>query len=71
YIGNRPTVNGTKRVIEVNLFNFSKIIYGENLTAYFHSLIRLDSKFNDLEALKQQLHNDKFKALAALENTHL
>lgn len=71
YIGNRPTVNGTKRVIEVNLFNFSKIIYGENLTAYFHSLIRLDSKFNDLEALKQQLHNDKFKALAALENTRL
>ncbi|MFM8834004.1 MAG: bifunctional riboflavin kinase/FAD synthetase [Cytophagales bacterium] len=71
YIGNRPTVNGTKRVIEVNLFNFSKIIYGENLTAYFHSLIRLDSKFNDLEALKQQLHNDKFKALAALVNTRL
>ncbi|MFM8743236.1 MAG: riboflavin kinase, partial [Cytophagales bacterium] len=71
YIGNRPTVNGTKRVIEVNLFNFNKIIYGENLTVYFHALIRLDSKFNDLEALKQQLHNDKFKALAALENTRL
>jgi riboflavin kinase/FMN adenylyltransferase len=71
YIGNRPTVNGTKRVIEVNLFNFDRVIYGENLTVHFHSFIRLDSKFSDLEALKQQLLNDKSKALAALENVSL
>lgn len=68
YIGNRPTVNGTKRVIEVNLFDFDKEIYGETLTVNFHSLIRLDSKFKDLEALKQQLHDDKEKALQLLKN---
>ncbi|MFM8914582.1 MAG: bifunctional riboflavin kinase/FAD synthetase, partial [Flammeovirgaceae bacterium] len=67
YIGNRPTVNGTKRVIEVNLFGFAQDIYGESLTIYFHVLIRLDSKFNDLEALKQQLHDDKQKALMLLK----
>lgn len=66
YIGNRPTVSGTKRVIEVNLFNFDCDIYGENLTIFFHVLIRLDSKFKDLEALKEQLFDDKQNALAHL-----
>jgi riboflavin kinase/FMN adenylyltransferase len=69
YIGNRPTVNGTKRVIEVHLFDFNKEIYGESLTIYFHSLIRLDSKFQDLEALKKQLHDDKEKALNLLKDS--
>jgi riboflavin kinase/FMN adenylyltransferase len=63
YIGNRPTVRGVKRNIEVNIFDFNKDIYGENLTIYFHHLIRMDSKFNDLEALKGQLKQDKEEAL--------
>jgi riboflavin kinase / FMN adenylyltransferase len=66
YIGNRPTVNGTKKVIEVNIFDFNKEIYGETLTVFFHELIRLDSKFQDLEALKQQLAKDKEISLALL-----
>lgn len=66
YIGNRPTVDGSKRVIEVNLFDFDKDIYGETLTVYFHQLIRLDSKFQDLEALKLQLGIDKENALRLL-----
>jgi riboflavin kinase / FMN adenylyltransferase len=66
YIGNRPTVNGTKRAIEVNIFDFNKEIYGETLTVYFHQLIRSDSKFQDLEALKIQLHQDKVDTLRVL-----
>jgi riboflavin kinase / FMN adenylyltransferase len=66
YIGNRPTVNGTKRSIEVNIFDFNKEIYGETLTVYCHQLIRSDSKFQDLEALKLQLHQDKEIALKML-----
>ena len=65
YIGNRPTINGTKRVIEVNLFDFNKEIYGESLTVYFQDLIRLDEKFHDLEALKSRLHQDRTATLAA------
>jgi riboflavin kinase / FMN adenylyltransferase len=68
YIGNRPTVNGTKRAIEVNIFDFNKEIYGETLTVYFHQLIRSDSKFQDLEALKLQLHQDKVDALRLLSS---
>jgi riboflavin kinase / FMN adenylyltransferase len=31
YIGNQPTVNGTKRAMEVNIFDFNIEIYGETL----------------------------------------
>jgi riboflavin kinase / FMN adenylyltransferase len=66
YIGNRPTVQGMKRNIEVNIFDFDKDIYGESLTIYFHKLIRRDTRFNDLEELKEQLHMDKEEALKVL-----
>ncbi len=66
YIGNRPTVNGTKRNIEVNIFDFNKDIYGEDLTVNFIKLIRHDIKFEDLEQLKQQLTKDKKDALSIL-----
>jgi riboflavin kinase/FMN adenylyltransferase len=66
YIGNRPTVQGMKRNIEVNIFDFDKDIYGESLTVYFHKLIRRDTRFNDLEELKEQLHRDKQEALKVL-----
>jgi riboflavin kinase / FMN adenylyltransferase len=67
YIGVRPTINGVKRNIEVNIFDFNQEIYGESLTVYFHTLIRGDQKFNDLEALKNQLHLDKEDALRHLK----
>jgi len=66
YIGNRPTVGGTKRSIEVNMFDFNKEIYGENITIKLLSAIRKDAHFDDLEALKHQLKLDKESALKAL-----
>jgi riboflavin kinase/FMN adenylyltransferase len=66
YIGNRPTIDGVKQNIEVNIFDFSKEIYGESLTVYFHTRIRGDQKFNDLEELKHQLALDRESALQAL-----
>jgi riboflavin kinase / FMN adenylyltransferase len=68
YIGNRPTVNGSKRNIEVNIFDFDKDIYGESITIYFHKLIRLDSKFHNLEELKEQLRQDKIAAQEFLKD---
>ncbi len=66
YIGNRPTINGTKRNIEVNIFDFDKEIYGDTITVYLHKLIRGDIRFNDLEELKQQLYKDRESALEVL-----
>lgn len=68
YIGTRPTVDGSKRSIEVNIFNFNKEIYGETLQVFFVKLLRMDSKFHDLESLKEQLYKDKESALNALSS---
>ncbi len=58
-IGLRPTVGGTKRVIEVNIFDFDEDIYGEELTITLVKFLRSEIKFNGLDALKQQLAADK------------
>jgi riboflavin kinase/FMN adenylyltransferase len=66
YIGNRPTVDGTKTTVEVNIFDFDREIYGENLKVDFIATIRKDAQFKDLEALKHQLSRDKEAALKLL-----
>jgi len=66
YIGNRPTINGMKRNIEVNLFDFDEEIYGEAVTIYIEKWIRGDMKFASLEELKVQLGKDKEAALRVL-----
>jgi riboflavin kinase/FMN adenylyltransferase len=58
-IGLRPTVNGHTRKIEVNIFNFDKDIYHEDLLVHFVERLRDEVKFADLEALKNQLYKDK------------
>jgi riboflavin kinase / FMN adenylyltransferase len=65
-IGVRPTVDGSKRVIEVNLFDFDKDIYGQTLTVTILTHLRQEEKFNGLDALKAQLANDKLAAMQAL-----
>ena len=67
YIGNRPTINGSRRSLEVNLFDFNREIYGDSLTICFYKLIRPDSKFHDLEDLKKQLVIDKIETLKILQ----
>lgn len=66
YIGTRPTVDGKRQVIEVNIFDFNHEIYGELVTVEFLHLIRYDTKFNDLEGLKTQLFQDREAALRLL-----
>jgi len=68
YIGQRPTIGGVHQTIEVNIFDFNRNIYGENLAVQFIGSIRKDIRFNDLEALKKQLGIDKEAALKALVN---
>ena len=61
-IGMRPTVDGTKRVIEVNIFDFDKDIYGAILRVYLKKYLRSEQKFNGLDALKEQLAKDRNNA---------
>jgi riboflavin kinase/FMN adenylyltransferase len=58
-IGNNPTVEGKGKSIEVNIFDFDKMIYGDEATIYFIERLRDEVKFNNLEELKEQLAKDK------------
>lgn len=62
YIGSRPVVNGKRRVIEVNLFDFNDDIYGQTMRVSVNKFIRSDMHFDSLEALKEQLAKDKINA---------
>ena len=66
-IGVRPTVDGTRRTIEVNLFDFNKDIYGQALRVYLRKYLRGEQKFSGLDALKEQLAKDKIAAQEALK----
>ena len=69
-IGFRPTVNPIHAklpLVEVNIFDFKKSIYGRKITVYFAGKIRNESKFNGLEALVAQLKKDREKACELLQ----
>ena len=67
-IGVRPTVDGTRRTIEVNIFDFDEDIYGEAIRVSLKKFIRPEQKFSGLDALVAQLHKDKIAATRALHN---
>jgi riboflavin kinase/FMN adenylyltransferase len=61
-IGFRPTIGGSKRMIEVNIFDFERNIYGKTLKVIVKKLLRPEVKFSGLEELKHQLALDKISA---------
>lgn len=65
-IGYRPTVDGKTRTIEVNIFHFSEMIYGEVLEVTMCKHLRSEQKFASLEALKAQLAADRILAMTVL-----
>ena len=57
-IGIRPTVGGTSPVLEVNIFDFKKEIYGKRIKVEFVKKIRDEKKFESLDDLKKQIVKD-------------
>ena len=57
-IGIRPTIEGKKAILEVNLFDFSGDIYGQYLDVTFVRKLRDEKKFDSLADLKQQISQD-------------
>jgi riboflavin kinase/FMN adenylyltransferase len=59
-LGIRPTVSGGKseRVLEIHLFDFDRDIYGDDVEVRFLKFLRPEKKFENLDALVQQIRQD-------------
>ena len=66
--GRRPTFNGKKLLLEVNIFNFNKKIYGKELTVQFLAFIREEIKFKNFNKLKYQVKKDVKVAKSFFKN---
>jgi len=61
-VGNRPTVDGTRSLLEVHLFDFNEEIYGKYVHVNFVHKIRNEMKFDSFELLKEQIKKDEKQA---------
>jgi riboflavin kinase / FMN adenylyltransferase len=66
-MGIRPTVGGTKPVLEVHIFDFNEMVYGKRLTVEFKNKLRDEKKFDNIAVLKEQILTDISKAKKILE----
>lgn len=58
-VGVRPTVSGDKKpLLEVHLFDFSRMVYGAMIDVVFHRKLRDEKKFSSLDELQLQLQTD-------------
>ena len=57
-VGTRPTVDGTRTLLEVHLFDFNADIYGQHVQVAFLHKIRDEQRYDSFEALKQQIELD-------------
>ena len=62
-IGFRPTIHGKHKTIEIHFFDFNKVLYNKTIRVELLTFLRNEQKFETIEALKNQLQNDREKAL--------
>jgi riboflavin kinase / FMN adenylyltransferase len=65
-LGTRPTVSNGKseRVLEIHLFDFDRDIYGCDVEVRFLKFLRAEKKFENVDALVEQIRQDVKQARA-------
>jgi len=67
-LGVRPTVGGTRPLLEVHLFDFDRDIYGAHISVRFVHKLRDEQRFPNIDALKAQIAADAAAARAFFES---
>ena len=57
-VGVRPSVDGSKRLLETHLFGFQGLLYGLKLRVELYEKIRNEKKFSSVEELRKQIEQD-------------
>jgi len=68
-VGTRPTVDGSRALLEVHLFDFDRDIYGRHVQVSFLKKLRPERKFESFELLKRQIELDAEQARAFFTGT--
>lgn len=61
-VGSRPTVDGTRSLLEVHLFDFDRDIYGAHVAVSFLKKLRDERRFESFAELQQQIRLDAAQA---------
>jgi len=61
-VGKRPTLGGSKTLLEVFIFDFNQEIYGDSVKVVFKKKCRDEIKFSSFEELKKQIQKDVEKS---------
>ncbi len=66
-VGTRPTVEGTRTLLEVHLLDFNRDIYGRQISVEFLHRLRDEQRFASFDALRVRIGQDIAEARAWLE----
>jgi riboflavin kinase/FMN adenylyltransferase len=69
-IGHRPTLDRSEEKVEINLFDFDRDLYGQDLEITVHKYLRPQEKYTSMDLLKSQLERDKQESLKWLHVSH-
>ena len=58
-VGTNPTVQGTRKTVEVYILDFNEDIYDKEISVNFRDFLHEEIKFESLESLVEKLHEDK------------
>lgn len=61
-VGTRPTVDGTRTLLEVHLLDFNRDIYGCYVKVEFCEKLRNEERYESLDLLKAEITNDVARA---------
>jgi riboflavin kinase / FMN adenylyltransferase len=65
-LGTRPTVGGTRPLLEAHVFDFAGDLYGREIEVEFVARLREERKFDSLDAMVVQMHQDAANARSVL-----
>jgi riboflavin kinase/FMN adenylyltransferase len=67
-VGTRPTVGGREWLLEAHVFDYDGDLYGERLEVDFLARLRDELRFESVEAMAAQMHDDARLARQLLAN---
>ncbi len=71
WLGRKPSLSGPgRRILEVNIFDFSQDIYDRNIKVELVSYIRPDRRFDSMEELCRAITDDRQEILKYFNNVY-